>query len=98
MTDRLADLVLGLQRLAENAKLRGDDLRYTQSQETQEHIAWLDHLLHMVEEVRAVFLQERKRFMPTERERLQAIQQEPRPQDNTTRVVKAGPLDDKRAG
>jgi hypothetical protein len=88
MADRLSELVLGLQRLAENAKLRGDDLRYTQEEETREHLAWLDHLLHMVEEVRAVFLQERKRFIPTERERLHQIQQQ---DEKIPRVVKQGP-------
>ena len=73
MADRLTELVLGLQRLAENAKLRGDDLRYTQAQETQEHIDWLDHLLHMVEEVRGVFLNERKRFLPAEPARVHQL-------------------------
>ena len=60
MVDRLADLVLGLQRMAENARMRGDDLRYTQQQETYEHIAWLDQQLSMVEKVRAVFMEERR--------------------------------------
>jgi hypothetical protein len=64
MADRLTDLVLGLQRMAENARLRGDDLRYTQQQETYEHIVWLDQQLNMVEKVRAVFLEERRKFIP----------------------------------
>jgi hypothetical protein len=93
MADRLTELVLGLQRLAENAKLRGDDLRYTQQQETQEHIDWLDHLLHMVEEVRGVFLNERKRFMPIERERPPLM---PHQEDaaKMPRIVKQGPKAD----
>jgi hypothetical protein len=89
MADRLTDLVLGLQRMAENARMRGDDLRYTQQQETYEHIAWLDQQLTMVEKVRAVFLEERKKFMPIERERTQQL-----PQDEMMkipRVVKQGP-------
>ena len=85
MADRLADLVLGLQRMAENARMRGDDLRYTQQQETYEHIAWLDQQLNMVEKVRAVFLEERKKFMPVEHERVHQLQQ------NAPRVVKQGP-------
>jgi hypothetical protein len=84
MADRLADLVLGLQRMAENARLRGDDLRHLQAQETHEHIAWLDHLLNMVGQVNRVLMEERKKFLPIER---QAILDEPMP-----RIVKQGPL------
>jgi len=83
MADRLADLVLGLQRMAENARIRGDDLRYSQQQEIYDHVQWLDHQLNTVEKVRAVFLEERKKFVP-ERERVQ--------QDELPRIVKQGPL------
>ena len=39
MADRLTDLVLGLQRMAENAKMRADDLAIPSSEETgQEHV------------------------------------------------------------
>jgi hypothetical protein len=85
MTDRLTDLIVGLQRMAENARMRGDDLRYTQQQETYEHIQWLDELLGMVEKVRTVFLEERKKFMPVEQQR-HAI-----PQEKMPRVVQ-GPV------
>jgi hypothetical protein len=64
VADRLTDTVLGLQRMAEAAQQRGDDLRYTQQQETADHIAWLDHLLGMVDKVRLILLDERKRFTP----------------------------------
>jgi hypothetical protein len=84
MADRLADLVLGLQRMAEGARIRGDDLRYTQQQETHDHIAWLDHLLGMVGKVNAVLMEERRKFVPVER---QAI-----PNDEIPRIVKQGPL------
>jgi len=67
MADRLADLVLGLQRMAEGARVRGDDLRHMQAQETYDHIAWLDHLLNMIGKVNAVLMEERKKFMPAER-------------------------------
>ena len=80
MADRLADLVLGLQRMAEGARVRGDDLRHMQAQETYDHIAWLDHLLNMVGKVNSVLMEERKKFMPVER---QAIPDEPMP-----RIVK----------
>ena len=87
MADRLADLVLGLQRIAENARLRGDDLRHLQAQETYEHVQWLDHQLNMVEKVRAVFLEERKKFVP-ERERVHQLQQD----EKIPRAVTKGPL------
>ena len=80
MTDRLADIVVGLQRMADAAAQRGDDLRYMQHQEIFDHIGWLDQQLNMVEKVRAVLLEERKKFMPVER---QAIPEEPLP-----RIVK----------
>jgi hypothetical protein len=80
MGDRLADLVLGLQRMAENARIRGDDLRYTQQQETHEHIAWLDHLLSMVGKVNTALMEERKKFLPVERERVHQLPQGPLPQ------------------
>lgn len=86
MSDQLAHLVLGLQRLAENAKLRGDDLRHLQAQEIYDHVQWLDHQLNTVEKVRAVFLEERKKFVP-ERERVPQLQDESIP-----RVVTKGPL------
>jgi hypothetical protein len=89
MTDRLTDLIVGLQRMAENARMRGDDLRYTQQQETYEHIQWLDELLGMVERVRAVFLEERKKFMPVEQQR-QAIPQAT--QDKMPRVAQQGTM------
>lgn len=84
MADRLIDLVIGLQRMAENARIRGDDLRYTQQQENNEHVGWLDQQLNMVDKVRAVFLEERRKFAPAER---QAVQNDPMP-----RIVKQGPL------
>ena len=92
MAERLSELVLGLQRMAENAKLRGDDLRYTQQQETHDHIEWLDHLLRMVEEVRTVFLQERKRFMPVEPARVHSLPpQDKQEKDAPPRFLKQGP-------
>jgi hypothetical protein len=78
MADRLADLVMGLQRMAENARIRGDDLRYTQQQETYEHIAWLDHLLNMVGKVNTVLMEERKKFMPVERQAIPGDEPMPR--------------------
>lgn len=62
MTDRLAEIVLGLQRMAEAAQQRGDDLRHIQLQQRREHAAWLDHQLSMVREVYRVLDNEKHRF------------------------------------
>ena len=86
MSDRLTDLIVGLQRMAENARIRGDDLRYTQQEETHDHIQWLDAQLDMVEKVRSVFLEERKRFMPVEKRHAVEHTQEPVPL-----IVQKGP-------
>jgi hypothetical protein len=90
VADRLTELVVGLQRMAENARIRGDDLRYTQQQETYEHVAWLDQLLGMVGKVSGVLQEERRKFMPVEdkRERVQQLQDETM---KMPRVVKQGP-------
>jgi DNA-directed RNA polymerase subunit H (RpoH/RPB5) len=69
--------------MAENARIRGDDLRYTQQQETHEHVQWLDAQLAMVDKVRTVFMEERRKFvLPVEQ-----ISKEQMP-----RVVKQGPV------
>jgi len=86
MADRLTDLILGLQRMAENARMRSDDLRYTQEQETYDHLQWLDQQLAMVEKVRAVLMEERGRFKPPQRR--DAIPQDGGPMP---RIVKQGP-------
>jgi DNA-directed RNA polymerase subunit H (RpoH/RPB5) len=69
--------------MAENARIRGDDLRYTQQQETHEHVQWLDAQLAMVDKVRTVFMEERRKVvLPVEQ-----ISKEQMP-----RVVKQGPV------
>lgn len=86
MPDRLADLVLGLQRMAENTRLRGDDLEYTHREEKYEYIRYLDQLLSVVDKVRGSLLEDRKKHMPIER---QAI---PKEEYNMPRAVTKGPL------
>ena len=94
MADRLNDLVVGLQRMAEGARLRGDDLRYIQQRDTDEHLAWLDSLLAMVEKVRSVLIEERQAFTALPRERPQQLQQTQQQTQQTPqmpRVVRQGP-------
>jgi len=96
MADRLADLVVGLQRMAENAVIKGDDLRYVQMEEIREHVAWLDHQIAALDKIRATYVEQRRKFVP-ERERVHQLQQNP--QDDTKtydatkmpRVVAKGP-------
>lgn len=78
MADRLADLIVNLQRLGEGARLRGEDLEYVQRAERHEYVQYLDQLLAMTEKLRSSLLEDRKRFLP-ERERVAQIpQDEPR--------------------
>jgi hypothetical protein len=68
--------------MAEAARDRGDDIKYSQDQEVFDHIKWLDEQLTMVEKVRGVLLGERARFMPVERK----VEQQPMP-----RIASKGP-------
>jgi hypothetical protein len=88
MADRLHDLVVGLQRMAESARARSDDLRYIQQRDTDEHLQWLDSLLAMVEKVRGVLIEERQAFMGPPREKPAQL---PKDIPGMPRVVAKGP-------
>lgn len=86
MPDRLTDLVLGLQRMAEGAHMRTEDLEYTQREERAELAGHLDHLLTWVDKLRASLLEDRRRLEPPQR-------RDQIPQDGgpMPRIVKQGP-------
>src|SRR4029077_15237330 len=86
MADRLADLVVGLQRMAENAVIKGDDLRYVQHSEILEHVAWLDQQLAVLDKIRATYVEQRRKFVP-ERERVQQLQNGQTEEQQMPRVV-----------
>jgi len=86
MADRLTDLVLGLQRMAEGAHMRTEDLEYSQREERAELAGHLDHLLTWVDKLRASLLEDRRRLEPPQRERV--------PDDKMPRIVKQGPKAD----
>ena len=90
MADRLADLVVGLQRMAENAVIKGDDLRYVQMEEIREHVAWLDQQVAVLDKIRATYVEQRRKFVP-ERERPQLQNQQTEEQQQMPRVVRQGP-------
>jgi hypothetical protein len=64
MADRLADIVVGLQRMAEGTRMRIEDLEYAQRDERDELLHYVDQLLAMVDKVRGSLLEDRKRLMP----------------------------------
>lgn len=64
MTDRLSEMVLVLQRMGDNARMRGDDLQHVQNEERREHAWWLDQQLKMAEEVVEIFRTELRKFVP----------------------------------
>lgn len=82
MADRLADLIIGLQRMADGARFRAEDLEYSQREERYELIRYLDQLLAMTDKLRASLLEDRKRLMPVEVEQKEAI----------PRIVKQGSM------
>lgn len=87
MTERLVNLVIGLQRLMEGARTRGDDLKYAQQQEDQEHVQYLDHLISWAARLHGSLLEERRRFVPVK----QAERVEAEPQDAIPKFVQKGP-------
>jgi hypothetical protein len=91
MTDRLLDLVVGLQRMAENARIRGDDIKYSQQQEDAEHARWLDQLLAMVQRVHSTLIDERRRFATAEQEPLPGGSKPPQLNPNRIQEVDAPP-------
>jgi len=88
----LTTIVIGLQRLGDAAQTRGDDLRYVQEQQRYDHINWLDQQLDMVEKVRSVLLQERKRFTPVEKRPEPQVNQIPQQKEESVpKFLKQGP-------
>ena len=90
MADRLTDIVVGLKRLGEGAHQRCEDLEYTQREERHELIHYIDQLLAMTDTLRRSLLEDRKRLVPVERERVQQLHQAASP-ETIPRVVKQGP-------
>ena len=85
MSDRLSEVVIGLQRMAEGARMRIEDLEYTQREERHELIHYVDQLLMMVDKLRSSLLEDRKRLMPEERPAVQHRQ------DPVPKIVQHGP-------
>jgi len=93
MADRLTDIVLGLQRMADGARMRAEDLEYSQREERYELVHYLDQLLTMVDKLRGSLLEDRKRLMPAS-DRPAQLPQTPQQTPQTPqipRVVTKGP-------
>jgi hypothetical protein len=94
----LAEIEIALQRIAENARSRGDDISYAQRQENNEYIYMLDQALRLVDKVRDSLLQDRARFMPVEQARPRVTGNGPRPKPeeiaDTPAFLKQGPRKD----
>jgi len=93
MADRLTELVVGLQRMAENAVIKGDDLEYVQQQERNEYVAWLDLQIAALDKARASYMGLRRKFVPEQRERVQQLaeQKDRLPEETIPRVIQKGP-------
>ena len=64
MTDRLTNIIVGLQRMAEEARIKGEDIRYSQRQEDAEHLKYLKDLLAIVLRVHSTLIDESRKFTP----------------------------------
>jgi hypothetical protein len=86
MADRISEIVIGLQRMGENARIREEDIRYVRQQEDYEFIGWLDQQLGMLDKVRAELMGIRKRVMPVEQPRVAEQKQ-----DQVPKFIQKGP-------
>lgn len=64
MIDRIANIVLGLQRLMEETHIRGKDIRHAQQQEDAEHLKVLNELLGMVQRLHSALIDDIREFAP----------------------------------
>lgn len=64
MTDRLTNIIVGLQRMAEEARIKGEDIRYSQRQEDAEHLSYLKDLHGIVHRLGTTLVDEIRKFTP----------------------------------
>jgi hypothetical protein len=84
MSNRLTEIEIALQRIAEGARARGDDIEYTRYHEDQEHLLQLRHALAMVDKVHSTLVEEIQRFeTPKQQPRLKSA--DPTPKTNSSK-------------
>jgi len=64
MTDKLTNIILGLQRLMEETQIRGKDIRHAQAMEDAEHLKWLNELLAIVQRIHSALIEDIRVFAP----------------------------------
>jgi hypothetical protein len=74
--------------MAEEAKIRGEDIRYSQRQEDAEHLKWLRELDLIVLKVHGVLAEQIKKFEPPEEAQRDAqLAAMARPQDQANQAI-----------
>jgi hypothetical protein len=82
MTDRLTNIIVGLQRMAEEARIKGEDIRYSQRQEDDEHLKYLKDLHAIVHRLGSTLIDEIRKFTPpAEEARLERVNKLPEPDE-----------------
>ena len=89
MTDSISDILIGLPRVGENARIREEDIRYVRQQEDYEFISWLDQQVGILDKVRLELMGIRKRVMPVQELPKQVVDQ-PK-QDSVPKFIQKGP-------
>jgi hypothetical protein len=89
MTDRLTNIIVGLQRTAEEARIRGDDIRYSQQQEDLAHLKGLKELLTAIQRIHSAVIDAVRKFEPPDQAAAQAQFNPP------SKTVGLGPESDK---
>lgn len=64
MSDRLTNIIVGLQRLGEEARIKGEDIRYSQRQEDVEHLKYLKELTAIVQRLHSALVDQVRDFTP----------------------------------
>lgn len=91
---QLSEIEIALQRIAENARARGDDIAYAHRQENNEYIYLLEQSLLLVKKVENSLLDDLARFRPVEQNRPRVVGNGP-PKDPPPAFLQQGPRTEK---
>lgn len=92
MTDRLTNIIVGLQRMAEEARIKGEDIRYSQRQEDAEHLKYLKDLLSITDRLRNTLIDGIREFTPLlEEARAEQLTRPPPADPEMPKFLQQGP-------
>ena len=91
MTDKVTNIVLGLQRLMEETQVRGRDIRYAQQQEDVEHLKYLNELLGVVQRIHSAIIDDIREFSPRVEQAHVMLGNQVNPNVEPPKFLKQGP-------